>query len=103
VAELRDHGPSESELARARPRAAWQTRALLAEPLEHTTFLGLSLTSGRSDRLEERHRELSAIDRTKVMEAAAHVFAPGNLVVALVGRQRAAQRKRIESAVRAFR
>jgi predicted Zn-dependent peptidase len=103
VTRLRDDGPTDEELDRAKRRAAWQMRALLDEPGEFANFLGLAAESGRSNRLDVRKLELARIDRGRVVEAARSLFAPRNLVLAAVGRQSASQRRAVERVIREFR
>ena len=103
VTRLRDEGPTEEELQRAKRRAAWQMRALLDDPGELANFLGLAEQSGRSNQLDVRLRELGSLDRKSVLEAARALFAPENLVLGAVGRQSGVQRRAVESVIREFR
>jgi predicted Zn-dependent peptidase len=103
VTRLRDDGPTDAELERAKRRASWQMRALLDDPGELATFLGLAAECGRSNQLDARFRELASVGRTDVVEAARSVFAPQNLVLAAVGRQNPAQRRAVERVVQKFK
>jgi predicted Zn-dependent peptidase len=103
VTRLRDDGPTAAELDKAKRRAAWQMRALLDEPGEVVSFLGLAGLVGRSTALGARQEELLAVTRERVIDVAGRIFSPSNLALAAVGRQSAAQRKVIERVVREFR
>jgi predicted Zn-dependent peptidase len=103
VCTLRDHGPTASELDKARRRAAWQLRALFDEPEQLAAFIGLAALTGRSPRPERRLAELHAVERERLVETAASVFRREGLVVAAVGQQTPAQRRRVDQVVRGFR
>jgi predicted Zn-dependent peptidase len=103
VSNLRDHGPTASELDKARRRASWQLRALVDDPDQLAAFIGLSALTGRSPRPEQRLAELHAVDRDRLIETAASVFRRESLVVAAVGQQTPAQRRKVDQVVRGFR
>jgi predicted Zn-dependent peptidase len=103
VTRLRDDGPTAAELERARQRAAWQMRALLDDPGELATFLGLAAEGGRSNQLDLRWRELASLDREQVTAAARSIFVPRNLVLAAVGRQTPAQRRAVDRSIQNFK
>lgn len=103
VARLRDEGPSEAEIEKARRRATWQMRAMLDDPGEVAAFVGLAALAGRSSEIAKRLDELSAVTRERALAAAARVFDPKNLVLSVVGRQSAAQRRALEAKLFEFR
>ncbi len=103
VSSLRDHGPTAAELDKARRRAGWQLRALVDDPDQLAAFIGLAALTGRSPRPEQRLAELTAVDRERLIETAAAVFRREGLVVAAIGQQTPAQRRKLEQVVERFR
>lgn len=102
VSALRDDGPTEAELVKAKRRAAWQLRSLLDDPAELAAYVGLAALTGRERAPDRRLGELERVTRDDVVDVARQVFAPANLALAAVGRQGAAQRRALEDVVRGF-
>jgi predicted Zn-dependent peptidase len=102
VIKLRDEGPSEAELTKAKQRFAWQMQALLDDPGELAAFLGLGELTGVARTPSERVRTLLAQSREQVQAAARATFTASGLSVAAVGKLSASKRKGLERRVRAF-
>jgi predicted Zn-dependent peptidase len=102
VVKLRDDGPTEEELDKAKNRFVWQMQALLDDPGELAAFLGLGELTGVARTPEERVRKLLAQTREQVQAAARATFTPSGLAVAAVGKLSATKRKALERKVRSF-
>lgn len=102
VRELRDTGPTEAELTKAKRRFAWHAQALLDNPLELAAFLGLGALTGAARTPWERESQLEAVDLSAVQQAAKSVFAPDGLAVAVVGQLSKRSRRALETLTRAF-
>lgn len=96
VRELRDNGPNEAELTKAKRRYAWHVNAIFDSPLDLAAFLGLGALTGVSRTPWERADQLAAVDRALVHEAARKIFDPSALAVAIVGQLSPKQRRGIE-------
>lgn len=102
VASLRDEGPSEVELDKAKRRFAWQMRALLDDPGELAAFLGLGELTAVARTPDERRLALAGVSREAVHAAAKAVFQKEALAVAVVGQLGGAKRKALERLLSAF-
>ncbi|MEJ7734832.1 MAG: pitrilysin family protein [Polyangiaceae bacterium] len=100
--ELRDKGPREDELQKARDRHLWSAQSMLDDAESTAGFHGLAAFAGTTRTPEARHQELCAVTAADVREAAEHVFQPRNLSVVAVGLLRASQRAKLKKLVREF-
>ena len=102
VARLRDDGPSEEELEKARRRHRWQLREMLDHAEELTSFYGLGELAGLSRTPLERQEELEAVSRQRVLSVAQHWLCPANLSALAVGTLSKRVQTELEGRVRAF-
>lgn len=100
--ELRDQGPTEAEIEKAKRRFAWQMRSVLDDPGELAAYLGLGELTGTATTPVERERELTNVNFEAVRAAAKRIFQPSELAVAAVGELNANQRRALERALRGF-
>jgi predicted Zn-dependent peptidase len=85
VRELRDSGPTQDELAKAKARHRWQLEALVDDPSEMADFYGVGELSGTSKTLSERRSRIEAVTRADVIQAAGRVFSRASLSAVAVG------------------
>lgn len=83
---LKDDGPTELELGKARARVGWQLSQMLDDPAEIASFYGLGALTGAAKTLEQRRAELSDVDASRVQEAAARIFTPERASLVALGR-----------------
>jgi predicted Zn-dependent peptidase len=85
VRSLRDVGPSEREIEKAKSRHGWQLLEMRDSPPEMTSFYGLGELSGVARTPEERDERLNSVSIADVCRAAQQVFNPENLCLVAVG------------------
>lgn len=103
VARLRDVGPSEAELEKAKVRHGWQLEELLDDPAAVASHFGLNALLGQEESLSRRRQCLAQVDRARVLASARRVFTSSQLSVAAVGSPSAAEAAALERATRDFR
>ena len=99
---LRDEGPSESELEKAKKRFIWQLAEQDDDPAALSSFYGLGELTGVARTPEERRALLEGTSRADVHRAAQKLFSREALNVLIVGPLSAKVRDRLERASRAF-
>ena len=99
---LRDEGPSQSELDKAKKRFAWQLAEQDDDPAALSSFYGLGELTGVARTPAERRALLDSTSREDVQRAAARLFSRDALNVLVVGPLGAKVRDRLERAARAF-
>ena len=99
---LRDQGPTESELAKAKKRFGWQLAEQDDDPVALSSFYGLGELTGVARTPRERQQLLEATSLADVRAAANRVFRGEALNLLVVGPLPAKVRDRIERAARAF-
>lgn len=99
---LRDQGPSESELLKAKKRFHWQLAEQDDDPGALCSFYGLGELTGVARTPEERQTVLEATSLKDVQRAAERLFATDGLNLLVVGPLGAKVRDRLERAARAF-
>ncbi len=99
---LRNEGPSQSELDKAKKRFAWQLAEQDDDPAALSSFYGLGELTGVARTPAERQALLEATSRNDVQRAAARLFSREALNVLVVGPLGAKVRDRLERASRAF-
>jgi predicted Zn-dependent peptidase len=72
--ELRQSGPSDAELDKARDRHRWSVEAMADDPESTAEFHGHAMLSSGPETPAERHATLAAVTRDQVREAAGRVF-----------------------------
>lgn len=99
VRRLRDDGPSQVELDKAKRRHAWQLSGILDDPSEVASHFGLVELNETRQHPAEREAQLAAVTRDQVMSAARDVFKASALNIIAVGTQnKRRQEKLIEIA-----
>jgi predicted Zn-dependent peptidase len=99
---LRDEGPSQSELDKAKRRFAWQLAEQDDDPAALSSFYGLGELTGVARTPAERLALLNSTSRQDVQRAAARLFSRDALNVLIVGPLGAKVRDRLERASGAF-
>jgi len=99
---LRDQGPSESELEKAKKRFAWQLAEQDDDPAALAAFYGLGELTGIARTPSERLTQLEAITMTDVRRAAERLFARESLNVLIVGPLTAKVKTRLQRQALAF-
>ena len=99
---LRDDGPTQVELDKAKKRFAWQLAEQDDDPAALSSFYGLGELTGIARTPEERRQLLESTSRADVQRAAAKLFSRDALNVLVVGPLGAKVRDRLERASRAF-
>jgi len=102
VRDLREHGPTDAELAKVRARLRWHFDAMLDEPGELASFVASGILTRVAPVPSERLEGLLGVDRAGVRAAAEHLFRNENLSVLAVGSLRKRERKAIERATLEF-
>jgi len=84
VNRLRDEGPSQTELEKAKQRHRWQLQMMLDDPEEVASHFAMSELARTETHPADRREQLAAVTREQVMQAARELFcAPGLNVVAV--------------------
>ncbi|HMJ15628.1 MAG TPA: pitrilysin family protein [Polyangiaceae bacterium] len=83
--DLRSHGPSDAELAKAKRRASWEFSAIWDDAAELADFCGTARLLGMTSTPEARREELLAVSVDDVRQAATSVFRRDSLSVVAVG------------------
>jgi len=96
VNRLRDEGPTQAELEKAKRRHSWQLDMILDDPEEVAAHFAMSELSGTQQHPAERREQLAAVTRDQVIEAARALFVPSGLNVVAVGAQNKKNKKRLE-------
>ena len=99
---LRDAGPSQAELEKAKRRFAWQLAEQDDDPAALSSFYGLGELTGVARTPGERQELLESTSLSDVKRAAERLFARDSLNVLLVGPLNARVRDRLERAARTF-
>jgi predicted Zn-dependent peptidase len=85
IRELRDDGPSQAELDKARARCGWQLTELLDEPGELAELYAHGALFNWRGSPAERFAALTAVDKERVRRAAERTLRPDALSVVAVG------------------
>jgi predicted Zn-dependent peptidase len=101
--DLAAHGPTQDELDIARARLAWSTRAMLDDPEQLASFYGLAALADVPLSPEVRCRQLLAVTREQIRDAAAALFRPERLGVVAVGSLPRTLQRELEKLTRSFR
>ncbi len=99
---LRDHGPSESELEKAKKRFAWQLAEQDDDPASLAAFYGLGELTGIARTPSERLAQLEATSMADVKRAAERLFTQSALNVLIVGPLSAKVRARLQKQALGF-
>jgi predicted Zn-dependent peptidase len=102
VRRLRDEGPSQAELDKAKRRHAWQLNGILDDPSEVASHFALVELNETRQHPAEREAQLAAVTRDQVMSAARDVFKASALNVIAVGTQSKRRQEKLIELVRAL-
>ncbi|HTQ07651.1 MAG TPA: pitrilysin family protein [Polyangiaceae bacterium] len=97
--ELRDEGPREDELDKARARLGFQLDAMRDSPGELAAFHGFAELFGLARTPEARLAEFESVTTRAVRAAAARLFRADRLALLTVGSLTASETKRLRRAV----
>ena len=103
VRRLRDEGPSEQELEKAKRRHGWQLGMILDDPEEVAAHFAMAELSGTAQHPALRREQLAAVTREQVLSAAREVFTPSGLNVVAVGAQNKKSRDKLKQLALDFR
>ena len=95
VRSLRDAGPSEAELAKAKARHRWGLEELLDDPGDIAEYLADATLRGYARTPAERREQIDAVTTDAVRAAAERLFVPAGLNAVIVG----SQPKRAQAAI----
>jgi predicted Zn-dependent peptidase len=98
--ELCEHGPSESEVKKAKARMGWQLDAMLDSPVDLASFYGFAELFGVARTPERRLRELQAISPANVRDAARRLFRADRLALLTVGSLTPKQSQKLRAELR---
>jgi predicted Zn-dependent peptidase len=101
--ELRQTGPTDAELEKARDRHRWSIEAMADDPEGLAEFHGHAAILGGAETPEGRHEQLAAVRASEVRDAAGAVFQAGALSAVAVGSLPRAEERRLSRAVERFR
>lgn len=99
---LRDEGPTEEEVSRARRRARWQLSELYDDPGELTGMSGYGELWQTAGDPEERLSQLDTVSHADLREAAQTIFTPNGMSVVCVGELAKRSQTEISRAVLSF-
>jgi predicted Zn-dependent peptidase len=102
VQRLRDDGPTEAELDRAKRRHAWGLRELLDDPESLAEVVAESLVARRAPSLDDRLEEIRAVDLETVRRVAGEIFRPESLSVVAVGEDRRSRTAELRTRAEGF-
>lgn len=100
---LREDGPTDAEMDKAKKRLRWFFRDLLDDATETTTFVASGTLSGVARDPKKREEEILAVTREDVREAAATMFRPESMNLLAVGQPSRRALVKLTRAVEAFR
>lgn len=100
---LREDGPTDAEMDKAKKRLRWFFRDLLDDATEATTFVASGTLSGVALDPKRREEEILSVTRDGVREAAARMFRPESMNLLAVGQPSRRALVKLTRAVEAFR
>ncbi len=103
VSDLRDDGPTDEELDKAKRRHGWQLQQILDDPEEIASHFGLGELTGTRQHPAERRDQLASVTKAEVRAAAESLFRPEGLNVVAVGAGNRRARDQLQRLVRDFR
>lgn len=102
IRELRDHGPTDVELAKVKQRLAWSFEQMLDDAGEVAGFVASGVLTGVAASPRERRDQLLSVSLAEVRRAGERMFAADGLSVLAVGNLGKRVVRAMESATRAF-
>ena len=103
VAELARHGPNDDELAKAKKRYGWDSRAMLDGTEEMAALHGIGQLFERPITIDERRARMEAVTKAQIRDVAALIAQPDRLNVVAVGLLEDGEDERFEAVVEGFR
>ncbi|MBM4362170.1 MAG: insulinase family protein [Deltaproteobacteria bacterium] len=100
---LRDEGPSDAELGKAKSRSAWGLEELLDDTAGLAEFHADAASRGYPASLAERRAQLDGVSRDEVRAVAEKLLRPENLSAVVVGLPAARAQAQIRRLVAGFR
>lgn len=95
VNRLRDEGPSQAELEKAKQRHRWQLQMMLDDPEEVASHFAMSELARTEQHPAERRDQLARVTREQVVQAARELFRADGLNVVAVGAHGRRNRERL--------
>lgn len=103
VSELAQHGPNDDELAKAKKRYGWDSRAMLDGTEEMAALHGIGELFERPTTIDERRARMEAVTKEQIRDVAAMIAQPDRLNVVAVGLLEDGEDERFEAVVEGFR
>jgi predicted Zn-dependent peptidase len=103
IRDVRDAGPTDAELAKAKARHRWGLEEMLDDPGAAADFLADGALRSYAETFAERAERLDAVTADQVRRAAERVFRPASLSAVIVGSQPKRARARLTEILHAFR
>jgi predicted Zn-dependent peptidase len=103
VRALRDEGPTEAELEKAKARHGWSLEEMLDNPGEAADFLGDCTLRGYAKDFAERRAQIDGVTAQAVQVAAQRLFLPQQLNAVIVGPGQRREKTKLEERLAAFR
>jgi len=100
LSDLTLHGPTESELTRAKARLRWQMLELYDMPAELAAFVGQGTLGGVASTPDARLEELMAVGRERIRMASERMFRARQSSLVVVGKLDGAAQKKLQIAQR---
>jgi predicted Zn-dependent peptidase len=102
VRTLRDEGPTEAELDKAKARHRWGLEEMMDNPSEAADFLADCTLRGYARTPSERRDQLDAVTTTAVRRAAEGLFLPERLSAVIVGLPHRRAQSKLEKILQSF-
>ena len=103
VRSIRDEGPTEAEIEKARARHRWSLEEMLDDPGDVADFLADCTLRGYAGTFAERRDQIEAVTADAVRDAARRLFVPKHLSAVFVGPTQRRTRTKLEERLAAFR
>lgn len=103
VRSLRDDGPTEAELSKARARHGWSLEEMLDDPGVAADFLADCTLRGYAKGFADRRDRIDAVSGAEVRDAAQRLFLPERLSAVIVGPAQRRLRGKLEERLLGFR
>lgn len=103
LTELGREGPTDDELAKAKKRYGWDTRAMLDGTEEIASLHGVGHLFDRPETIDERRARMMAVTKEQIRDVAALIAQPDRLSAVAVGLLDDGEDDRFEAVVEGFR
>jgi predicted Zn-dependent peptidase len=102
LADLVEHGPTPTELERAKARLRWQMQELADLPAELAGFVGEAVLGGRLATPGARTAQLLAVDAGRIRTAAQRIFRASRSSLVVIGKLAGSARSKLRTAQRSL-